>query len=179
MDRRIVIADAAISLIAEAGIRALTHRAIDGAAGMPAGSTSYYFRTKRGLVTAVVARITESSRAKFEAGPAQSADPVDVTVEYVAHLLSERMDHLKARHALLIDPSVDAEARAALGRSLFSVERAVGLFGDRPTAEGYVALCEGLVLTALAGGYTAASLRVPLARYFRGTNLPGRGQPKS
>ncbi|GIH13996.1 TetR/AcrR family transcriptional regulator [Rugosimonospora africana] len=63
--RREAIAEAAVSVIAEAGIRGLTHRAVDEAAGLPAGSTSYYFRTRAALLEAVVAHLVAVDRAAF------------------------------------------------------------------------------------------------------------------
>jgi DNA-binding transcriptional regulator YbjK len=47
-DRKTVIADAAIALLAAAGAKGLTHRAVDAQAGLPAGSTSFYCRTRHG-----------------------------------------------------------------------------------------------------------------------------------
>jgi DNA-binding transcriptional regulator YbjK len=47
MSRRALIADAAISTLARDGMRGLTHRAVDRTAGLPEGSASYYFRTRR------------------------------------------------------------------------------------------------------------------------------------
>ncbi|MFB7255652.1 TetR/AcrR family transcriptional regulator [Streptomyces nojiriensis] len=58
-DRRTLIADTAIDLVAAAGLRGLTHRAVDGAAGLPAGSTSYYFRTRTALIGACYQRLAE------------------------------------------------------------------------------------------------------------------------
>ncbi|MFI7355303.1 TetR/AcrR family transcriptional regulator [Streptomyces avidinii] len=58
-DRRTLIADTAIDLVAAAGLRGLTHRAVDGAAGLPAGSTSYYFRTRTALIGACYGRLAE------------------------------------------------------------------------------------------------------------------------
>ncbi|MFF3087146.1 TetR/AcrR family transcriptional regulator [Streptomyces nojiriensis] len=58
-DRRTLIADTAIDLVAAAGLRGLTHRAVDGAAGLPAGSTSYYFRTRAALIGACYQRLAE------------------------------------------------------------------------------------------------------------------------
>ena len=172
MDRRAVIADAAISLIAHSGVRALTHRAIDSALELSPGSTSYYFRTKQGLIDAVVDRITESSREAFE--QATSGDPVEVTVAYLADLLTERADQLRARHALTIDPTVEPAARERLARCLFSAEGATELLGDAGQGKGFLALCEGLIAVALmrghdsALGYEAESLRTPVARYLNG-----------
>src|SRR5690349_2893472 len=47
--RKDVITDAAIQLVAEQGMRGLTHRAVDRRAGLPEGSTSAYFRTRKAL----------------------------------------------------------------------------------------------------------------------------------
>jgi DNA-binding transcriptional regulator YbjK len=52
-----VLSDAAIEVIAASGMRGLTHRAVDSAADVPAGSTSYYFRSRRALLEAVLIRL--------------------------------------------------------------------------------------------------------------------------
>jgi DNA-binding transcriptional regulator YbjK len=58
-DRRERIADAVIEVLAERGSRGLTHRAVDETAGLPAGSTSYYFRSRAELLAAAVPRLAE------------------------------------------------------------------------------------------------------------------------
>jgi AcrR family transcriptional regulator len=73
VDRRTVIADAAISIVSERGVRALTHRAIDEHARLPAGSTSYYLRTRHALLTAVVQRLAERTAADLRSVPAAEA----------------------------------------------------------------------------------------------------------
>ncbi|WP_382304650.1 TetR/AcrR family transcriptional regulator [Herbiconiux sp. UC225_62] len=57
--RRSALADAGIAVLAREGSRGLTHRAVDTEAGVPAGTTSNYFRTRSALVEALVARIGE------------------------------------------------------------------------------------------------------------------------
>ncbi len=57
--RRDVILDAAVQLIAAQGLAGLTHRAVDGAAGLAEGSTSYYFRRRADLVEAAAARVAD------------------------------------------------------------------------------------------------------------------------
>src|ERR1051326_7175822 len=59
MSRRALIADAAISTLARDGMRGLTHRAVDRAAGLPEGSASYYFRPRQALLRATVERLAE------------------------------------------------------------------------------------------------------------------------
>ena len=57
MSRRAEIADTAITTLARDGMRGLTHRAVDRAAGLPEGSASYYFRTRQALLKATVERL--------------------------------------------------------------------------------------------------------------------------
>ncbi|HEX5298168.1 MAG TPA: TetR/AcrR family transcriptional regulator [Streptosporangiaceae bacterium] len=62
------IGDAAIAVLAEHGARGLTHRAVDRAAGLPAGTTSNYARTRAALLTLVLARIDELDTAEATGG---------------------------------------------------------------------------------------------------------------
>ena len=57
MGRREELGDAAIAVVASAGLKGLTHRAVDATADVPAGTTSNYFRTRQALVAAVAERI--------------------------------------------------------------------------------------------------------------------------
>ncbi|MFE7708724.1 TetR/AcrR family transcriptional regulator [Streptomyces sp. NPDC057486] len=54
-----LITDAALALLAERGMRGLTHRAVDERAGIPQGSTSNYARTRQALLEATVRRLAE------------------------------------------------------------------------------------------------------------------------
>jgi len=47
--RRALLADAGIAVLAREGSRGLTHRAIDAEAGVPVGTTSNYFRSRKSL----------------------------------------------------------------------------------------------------------------------------------
>lgn len=58
-DRRSELADAGLDILAESGGRGLTHRAIDRAAGVPIGTTSNYFPTRRDLLGALGQRFYE------------------------------------------------------------------------------------------------------------------------
>src|SRR3954453_8076085 len=64
--RRDDLLDAAISVLGESGTHGLTHRAVDTAAGLPAGSTSNHFRTRDALLEAVVVRFAARERANWE-----------------------------------------------------------------------------------------------------------------
>jgi len=56
-DRRAALADAGLDLLAAEGMRGLTHRAVDRAAGTPDGTCSNYFRTRAALVEALAHRL--------------------------------------------------------------------------------------------------------------------------
>lgn len=92
-DRREQIADAGITLLATRGIRALTHRAIDEELGLPAGSTSYYARTKRDLVNLIVQRLAGSAGNDATAHELPEAP----TPEVVAQLMVSALDTLMHR----------------------------------------------------------------------------------
>jgi DNA-binding transcriptional regulator YbjK len=57
--RRRELADAAIELLGTNGARGLSHPRVDKHAGVPAGTTSFYFRTRKALIQAIAERITE------------------------------------------------------------------------------------------------------------------------
>ncbi|MFD1536547.1 TetR/AcrR family transcriptional regulator [Nonomuraea guangzhouensis] len=59
MKRSEVVADAAITLLAERGMRGLTHRAVDEAADLPPGSTSNLARTRAALLELTLSRLTD------------------------------------------------------------------------------------------------------------------------
>ncbi|WP_406312679.1 TetR/AcrR family transcriptional regulator [Streptosporangium sp. NBC_01639] len=61
-----VVAEAAVTLLAERGMRGLTHRAVDEAAGLPPGSASNLARTRLALLELALERLTELEIAVFD-----------------------------------------------------------------------------------------------------------------
>jgi AcrR family transcriptional regulator len=57
--RRQDLADAAIQVLGNYGARGLTHAKVDEHAGLPDGTTSYYFRTRGALQLAIIDRLNE------------------------------------------------------------------------------------------------------------------------
>jgi len=62
-DRRGVILDAALRLIANEGIDSVTHRRVAAAANVPLGSTTYYFESREALLRETFRRYLERVRA--------------------------------------------------------------------------------------------------------------------
>ncbi|RJO71251.1 TetR family transcriptional regulator [Nocardia panacis] len=162
-DRRALIVDAAIDLIAAQGLRALTHRALDAALELPAGSASYYFRSRRALLAGIVERIAARSRADFLAGGFDTPDLRDraalarAIARWLDRLLAERRHHLIVRHALILELRADPELRARLAHGLFSAEGARDLFAALDFADpdaaaaDFLAVLEGAVFDRFAG----------------------------
>ncbi len=170
-DRRAVIADAAISTVATAGLRGLTHRAVDAAASLPAGSTSYYFRTRSTLISACFLRLGELSLAdidRWEAGhgrpDTQDRGRPDLESAAAAlavllhHWLTAGRDRQLARFELTLEATRRPELRADLHTAgLAARSRAATLLAalgaphPAPAAELFVAWTDGLLYDRLAG----------------------------
>ncbi|MFJ8044405.1 TetR/AcrR family transcriptional regulator [Kitasatospora sp. NPDC096147] len=75
--RREVLGDAAIRVLAEAGGRGLTHRAVDAAAGLPLGTAKNYHPSRDALLRAVAERIVEQYERTTAELMVSGARPVD------------------------------------------------------------------------------------------------------
>ncbi|GII94004.1 TetR/AcrR family transcriptional regulator [Sinosporangium siamense] len=82
--RRDHLADAAIAVLAEQGSRGLTHRAVDTAATVPAGTTSRYFRTRDALLNGVIERITHRLGEHVDSYTVRPISPADLEEALVA-----------------------------------------------------------------------------------------------
>src|SRR5262249_8391975 len=103
MSRRAEIADAAIATLARGGMRGLTHRAVDRAAGLPEGSTSYYFRTRQALLQAVVDRmaaldVADAAALSKDVDLADLEDIAAAVASVVRHLATKGRSRMLARY---------------------------------------------------------------------------------
>lgn len=148
--RRAAIARAVITLAAAGGARAVTHSAIDRHLRLPKGSTSYYFRTRADLINAGGEAMRQRSRAEFATlTSTPESSPAEVTASYLAHLIAERSDEIRARLALAaeLEPGT-------LGGLFFSHDSATALLAAAGApdpalmATGFLDLIEGILLRA-------------------------------
>lgn len=88
-ERRSVLADAGIRVLAQEGSRGLTHRAVDAAAGTPRGTASNYFPTRDHLIAALVERIEERLTPDPNVIPELDSRPPDRSLfsDYVADVV--------------------------------------------------------------------------------------------
>lgn len=120
-DRRTLLADTALGVLADAGMRGLTHRAVDAAAGLPVGTTSAYFRTRSALLTALVRRLVDLDQAELRAAGERAGEPRDAAelVRGIAALAEARLTgegrrRSLARHACAVESVRDPELREIL-----------------------------------------------------------------
>jgi DNA-binding transcriptional regulator YbjK len=107
-ERRAALADAAIGVLAEAGIRGLTHRAVDAAAGEPDGTTSRYFRTREAMLKGVVDRVKELRMKMLEELVTDGLDRTELVEAFVVavhHALTRDRPKQLAMMALLLESS--------------------------------------------------------------------------
>ncbi|WP_433514849.1 TetR/AcrR family transcriptional regulator [Nonomuraea sp. CA-143628] len=123
MSRRQEIADAAIGLLAAEGIRGLTHRAVDRAADLPEGSTSYYFRTRQALLRAAVERLAEHTTADL-AALQERADSFtggrDEVIESVTWLVGQWLTASRDRQLARYELTLEAMRRPELRKVLLA-----------------------------------------------------------
>lgn len=182
VERREVLADAAIAVLARAGSRGLTHRAVDAAAGLAEGTSSYYFRTRSALLQACVERMAARTLAEMPAGgaaPATVDDLVAVCVAMVGRWLAHDQERLLARWELALESTRRPELEAALRGAGARVRERVaatlqGLGIDEPVrrADDLVACLDGLAFDELAGAgrpsRDTAGLRASIADVVHG-----------
>lgn len=159
MSRQAAITDAAIAALAAEGMRGLTHRAVDRAAGLPEGSTSYYFRTRHALLAATVERLVELDAAEM---PAIAASGRDDLADAAATLLHAWMtvgrQRQLARYELMLEATRRTQLRVALNAAAANVRAMVASLlatagiaeADRKAYE-LAALLDGLVFDQVAG----------------------------
>jgi len=102
-DRRRALADAGLEVLADAGARGLTHRAVDRAAGVPLGTTTNYFRSRSALLTGLVERIYErlAPSDEFIAERAGRTPTRELFAEYLRNIVERLMANRTVTIALI------------------------------------------------------------------------------
>ena len=165
--RRAELADAGLRVLAAAGARGLTHRAVDAEAGVPTGTASNYFRSRDALLGALGERIFERLTPDAERlDPLAAEEPsVDLVVAYVRDVAARVLGAPELTLALLelrLEATRRPSLAATLGRTLqtgyeadvaFHVGR--GLPGGAREVELLHYAIDGLVLDRLTASIGA------------------------
>lgn len=178
-----LVADTAIALLADRGMRGLTHRAVDEAAGLPPGSTSNLARTRSALLELTLARLAQLESAAFAPlleSPAP--DLVEVLAEMTAQALWTQLTVGRHRTVARYELALEATRRPELRRIY---DRAGARFRDPavailaaagssdPVRHGrqLVAFGEGAIFDAVVGAGaepTLGDLRLGIRELLRG-----------
>ncbi|ALV37074.1 TetR family transcriptional regulator C-terminal domain-containing protein [Streptomyces sp. CdTB01] len=162
-----LVADAALALLAERGMRGLTHRAVDEAAGLPQGSTSNLARTRQALLELAVRRLADREARVLaphelpdpRAGAAATADALALATH---RALTRNRELTLARYELALEATRRPELRAhfdAAGARFRDLLTALvtGLGSADPArhALSLAAWADGLMFSCVAGSFNA------------------------
>ncbi|MBC9729643.1 TetR/AcrR family transcriptional regulator [Streptomyces sp. TRM68367] len=165
-----LVADTALSLLAERGMRGLTHRAVDEAAGLPQGSTSNLARTRQALLELAVRR--HADREARVLALHEMPDPrggLDALADGLALAVHRSLTHngdlLIARYELALEATRRPELRryydatgARFRDLLTALVTAMGSTDPDRHVLSLVAWADGLMFSCVAGSFSA---RVP------------------
>ena len=110
-----MLCDAAIQLLADEGAKGLSHPKVDSFAGVPNGSTSFYFRTRSALLRATAERLAELDLVDLMsvAGPVDlddsfvSTDASRLATMVMLSACEPRLSRTKARFELMLQANRD------------------------------------------------------------------------
>lgn len=118
-NRRDQVLDAAIFVVGERGMRGLTHRAADAAAGLPAGSASNHFRTRDALLSAMVERFAARERAAWDEAaarvcPTTPQELARALTAFAQDATGPNRTLTLTRYAILVEAGIHPSLRAQL-----------------------------------------------------------------
>lgn len=164
MSQRTALADAAITVIAAHGARGLTHRAVDAQAGVAAGTTSAYFRTRQALLEGLVRRLVEldtqdfvPERAATTLGTLSLNEVAEATAAMLDHLMHAGRVRTLARYHVFLEATHRPELGGILGEGLplraqmAQLLTALGAPDAQARARHLVAFLDGLLYDRTVG----------------------------
>jgi TetR/AcrR family transcriptional regulator, regulator of biofilm formation and stress response len=162
--RRATLLDATLRVIARDGAAGASHRAVAAEAGVPLGSTTYYFESREQMLLAALRHAADAEVSRIErrlgeldAGRLDRAGWRRAVVDWALQEVSgERAHLLIARHQLRLEALRSPELRAVYGTwtgaSLALVEtllRRAGSSHPEADAAVLVAAIDGVTLNAI------------------------------
>ncbi|MFI1291869.1 TetR/AcrR family transcriptional regulator [Streptomyces sp. NPDC020792] len=188
-----LVADTALALLAERGMRGLTHRAVDERAGLPQGSTSNLARTRQALLELAVRRLAEREARvlALHEMPDPRTGGLDSLVDGLAlathRALTRNRALTLARYELALEATRRPELRsyfdaagARFRDQLGALVTAMGSTAPERHVLSLVAWADGLMYSCVAGSFHARvpeleELRAGLRELLEG--MFGAGKP--
>ena len=162
-----LVADTALALLAERGMRGLTHRAVDEAAGLPQGSTSNLARTRQALLELTVRRLADREARVLALhempDPRAGAGPLADALALATHrALTRNRELTLARYELALEATRRPELRAyfdATGarfrEQLAALVTGMGSTDPARHTLSLIAWADGLMFSCVAGSFGA------------------------
>ncbi|MEU0895178.1 TetR/AcrR family transcriptional regulator [Streptomyces massasporeus] len=162
-----LVADTALALLAERGMRGLTHRAVDEAAALPQGSTSNLARTRQALLELAVRRLADREARVLALH--EMPDPAAGTgslVDALALAAHRALTHNRALTLARYELALEATRRPEL-RAFFDATGArfrdqltalvTGMGSTEPARHtlSLIAWADGLMFSCVAGSFGA------------------------
>lgn len=152
--RREGILRAAIEVIAEGGIAHASHRAIADRAGVPLGSTTYYFPTLESLRGEALERASDELRDQLTYWKDElddSTDPAETLTRLTHEYLADRPRAL-LEYELFLAAARIPQLRPAALNWITGVRRFLSPFAGEDGAMAIAALLDGFLVEAIATG---------------------------
>ena len=188
-DRRAVILEATLRVIARRGADGATHRAVAAEAAVPLASTTYHFASKDALVHEALELAIDRSIAavRYESaapGPADAEQLASRLLSLVEAICDDDQAPLAAQYELVLEAGRRPELRPLAERwnraylaGIESLAGSAGLPEPRQAAEILSNLIEGALLSQLSvpqEGFAEGPLRAMLERTVDGLARPPR-----
>lgn len=185
-----LLLDAALHVVADQGLRGLTHRAVDRQAELPEGSCSAYLRTRKALLGALTEYVAGSLAADchqlavdVQDCPGDADRPIELTMRLFQRWVEER-ELLLAKLELSMEASRDPELadllagyRTRLVDTVDGIMAGRGHLHSKERAEALVSSFDGILLAALLKPRAdrGAFLEQSLGLLMRSLTGPGAG----
>lgn len=122
VERRRELCDAAIQLLAHDGAKGLSHLKVDRKAGVPDGTSSFYFRTRAALLRAVAERVAELDLAALQSvadsvGRCPGSSPSLLATLVIQSGEEPNLSRTKARYELTMQATRDPAMAETFARS--------------------------------------------------------------
>ena len=164
-ERRERLLEETLRLVSESGLGAVTHRAVEQAAGAPHGSVTYWFGSREGLISALVDWLCDESERQVRAiaTPVQQQIAAGETVDAdaIATALSAWMDSAAAHHLARMELELQGAREPAHAERMTEAAQvfwdmcatiAEGLGSEDPARDGraMAVMLDGVLLDRLA-----------------------------
>ncbi|MCK8437068.1 TetR/AcrR family transcriptional regulator [Streptomyces sp. D2-8] len=162
-----LVADTALALLAERGMRGLTHRAVDEASALPQGSTSNLARTRQALLELAVRRLADREARVLALhempDPAAGAGPLADALALATHrALTNNRALTLARYELALEATRRPELRAYFDATgarfrdqLTALVTGMGSTDPARHTLSLIAWADGLMFSCVAGSFGA------------------------